>query len=311
MEQPIEVSGKTVEEAIEIALRQLGAKRDEVEVEILSRGKPGFLGFGTELARVRLIRSSAIAHDQPLRAPQRMRQAPPMSTQAPAAAAAPAPATVTSPEAIAEARATVGQLIDLMKVSASAAMGVPPAESPSTPVIEIAGTDAGLLIGRSGETLRALQLVVNLVVAQKHPGGGPIIVDVERYRERRADVLRRLAMRIADKVATSGKPFTLEPMPPYERRLIHITLADDTRVTTESLGEGEERKVSILPKQGAPPPPPSPRPTNMGSVNNAPSPYPRPRPVGRPRGPMSPRPPIQGRPMRGGINRPPPRSSEP
>lgn len=162
-----------------------------------------------------------------------------------------APAPVTSPEAVTEARTVVAELLTRMRVSANTEMGRSPNESPTTPVIEISGADAGLLIGRSGETLWALQLVVNLVVAQKHPGGGPIIVDVERYRERRADVLRRLAMRIADKVVSSGKPFILEPMPPYERRLIHMALANDSRISTESVGEGEERKVGIRPRQGA------------------------------------------------------------
>ncbi|MBM3947480.1 MAG: KH domain-containing protein, partial [SAR202 cluster bacterium] len=149
-------------------------------------------------------------------------------------------------------------LLSLMHVKAEAAEGSSPGESPDTPVLQVTGEDAGLLIGRGGETLRALQLLTNLIATKSAPNRAHIIVDVERYRERRAEALRRLARRIADRVASSRRPFTLEPMSPYERRLIHITLAEDPRVTTESVGEGDDRKVSVRPKQSQGNPAPRP-----------------------------------------------------
>lgn len=138
----------------------------------------------------------------------------------------------------------------LMKVKAESSVGAAPDESPGTPLLQVAGEDAGLLIGRGGETLRALQLLTNLIATQGAPNRAHVMVDVERYRERRGEALRRLARRIGDRVAASGRPFMLEPMSAYERRLIHIALADDPRVTTESLGEGEDRKVNVRPQQG-------------------------------------------------------------
>lgn len=167
----------------------------------------------------------------------------------------------TSPADLAAAQKVVDRLLELMQVKAQSSLGPPPQESPGTPVIQVTGEDAGLLIGRGGETLRALQLLTNLLRGQDTPGGGPVIIDVEHYRERRGEALRRLAQRIADRVVASGRPFILEPMPAYERRLIHIALADDPRVATESVGEGEERKVSVhLRQETTPARPPRPLP---------------------------------------------------
>ena len=117
------------------------------------------------------------------------------------------------------------------------------------PIIDITGEDSGLLIGRRGETLRALQFVVNLVV-RNNLDGEPVrvILDVERYRERRHNSLHELALRVADRVAGSGRAISLEPMPPAERRVIHLALADHPRVSTQSSGIGENRQVTITPK---------------------------------------------------------------
>lgn len=158
-------------------------------------------------------------------------------------------APAISREEFQAAQEVLERLLALMHVKAQASEGSSPAESPGTPVLQVTGEDAGLLIGRGGETLRALQLLTNMIATKSAPNRGQVIVDVERYRERRAEALRRLARRIADRVASSGRPFTLEPMSPYERRLIHITLAEDPRVTTESIGEGDDRKVSVRPRQ--------------------------------------------------------------
>jgi spoIIIJ-associated protein len=218
----VEVSAKTVEEAIEIALRQLEASRDEVEVEVISRGKPGFLGFGSELARVRV-------HRRP-KAPL--------------------------PPAAAVAKEVVDALLKAMGVSGTASLGQHRPDSPNSPVIEISGEDAGLLIGRKGETLRALQFIVNILVARRlGEQEAPVILDVEHYKERRVKALQNLALRVAERVTQTGRPISLEPMPPFERRIIHLTLANHPAVKTESVGEGEMRKVTVLPKGRARRPP--------------------------------------------------------
>ena len=115
--------------------------------------------------------------------------------------------------------------------------------------LEIRGEDLGILIGRRGQTLSCLQYIVRLIVAHKTKAWLPIIIDVEGYKQRRYEALQALAWRMAEQVKAKGAPFTLEPMSAYERRIVHLALVDHPDVTTESIGEGEARKVVILPKK--------------------------------------------------------------
>jgi spoIIIJ-associated protein len=120
------------------------------------------------------------------------------------------------------------------------------------PIIDITGDDSGLLIGRRGETLRALQYLVNLVVRRRlDMEDVRVVLDIERYRERRRNSLHDLALRVADTVANTGRPISLEPMPAADRRVIHMTLADHARVSTQSSGMGDTRKVTITPKRAS------------------------------------------------------------
>ncbi len=114
--------------------------------------------------------------------------------------------------------------------------------------LNIEGEDLGILIGRRGQTLVSLQYIVRLVMTHKMQVQVPIVLDVEGYKQRRCEGLRMLANRLADQVRTRKVPFTMEPMPAFERRIIHITLADHPDVITESVGVGEARKVVITPK---------------------------------------------------------------
>jgi len=211
----VEANGKTVEEAIELVLKQLDARREEVEIEVLSPGKTGLFGIGGEPARVR---GTALADGGGL---------------------------------VQAAKAIVDNFLTAMGVDAVSTISKPPDDSPNTQLIEITGDDSGLLIGRRGETLRSLQFMMNLLLNRKPDQvDGRVMLDVEQYRHRRTQVLRGLALRIADRVTRSGRSFTLEPMNPSERRAIHVALADHPKVTTQSLGEGEDRKVTITPRIG-------------------------------------------------------------
>jgi spoIIIJ-associated protein len=134
-----------------------------------------------------------------------------------------------------------------MKVSALATMRPQQPGQEDTIELDIEGEDSGLLIGRRGETLRALQFIANLLVGQRTDGR--VILDVEGYRERRYASLRTLATRVAERVVATGHSITLEPMAANERRIIHVTLADNPQVTTESTGEGESRKITIFPQR--------------------------------------------------------------
>tara|TARA_Y100000758_G_scaffold255144_1_gene192011 strand:- start:1555 stop:1965 length:411 start_codon:yes stop_codon:yes gene_type:complete len=116
------------------------------------------------------------------------------------------------------------------------------------PAIDIEGEDSGLLIGRKGETLRAMQFVVNLIVNKNRESRLRVLLDVEQYRDRKHTALGEMAKRVANRVASTSRPVTLEPMAPDERRAVHIALADHPSVSTESTGLGTERRVSINPK---------------------------------------------------------------
>ena len=207
----MEVTARSVEEAIEIALDQLGADRDQVEIDVISQGKGGILGFGAEPARIK-VTMAALPSNLP-----------------------------------AVAKLTVDSLLRSMKVSATATPRPQLAGEEDTIEMDIEGEDSGLLIGRRGETLRALQFTVNLLVGQR--ANGRVILDVEGYRERRYNSLRALASRVAERVASTGRSITLEPMAPNERRVIHMALADNPRVATESTGFGESRKITVIPRR--------------------------------------------------------------
>lgn len=112
-------------------------------------------------------------------------------------------------------------------------------------VIDISGEDLGMLIGRRGESLMAFQYVVNLIMTRRFPGRGSVTIDVEQYRRRREDQVVSLAERMAERVRDIGDPITLEPMSAAERRLVHLALVDDPDVETNSVGEGDSRKVVI------------------------------------------------------------------
>lgn len=118
-----------------------------------------------------------------------------------------------------------------------------------TVAFDIEGEDAGLLIGRRGETLQALQFLVNLMVNKELDRQAYVTIDVEGYRDRRQESLRTLAKRAASRVSSSGRQFALQPMSAAERRIIHLTLAEHPSVRTESRGEGEQRRVVVLPKR--------------------------------------------------------------
>jgi spoIIIJ-associated protein len=143
-------------------------------------------------------------------------------------------------------------LLTKMGLEASVVPQAEPAgdQEEETPIaFDIQGEDLGILIGRRGQTLACLQFVLRLIVGHQTKTWTPITVDVESYRHRRSEKLRALAWRLAEQVRIRRSPFTLEPMLAYERRIIHLALADHPDVTTESTGEGEARKVVIRPRK--------------------------------------------------------------
>ncbi len=223
--EEVEASGKTVDEAIASALEQLQLDRSQVEVEIISAGRTGLFGLGGENARV-VVR--------------------PVTTEQVGLESA----------TIKMAVEFLQRLLELMSIDAEAT-----ARPPKTPgdgvgrvsaVLDVAGEDLGILIGRRGSTLAALQYMVNHMVSRQFKSKALVSVDVEGYRRRREENLKGLALRLAEKVKASGRTITLEPMPANERRIVHLALANDSQVVTFSLGDGESRKVAISLKRRSP-----------------------------------------------------------
>jgi spoIIIJ-associated protein len=227
-----DASGKTVEEAIEKALAELGLERTQVEVEVVKEGRSGILGIGGEEARV-IVRTKAEGE-----------------AGAPAQEGTEAEHEVTEDD-IALGVEVLEKLLSLMEVDATVRV-----REPETPgdgsaivktVLDISGDDLGILIGRRGDTLASLQYLVNLIVGRKLKAKAGFGVDVAGYRRRREESLRSLALHMAERVRTTKQLMTLEPMPANERRIVHLALAQDATVITESIGEGENRKVVIRP----------------------------------------------------------------
>ena len=216
----IQMTGKTVEDAIEIALRELDVDRSEVEIDVISRGKAGVFGLGSEPAKVKVskvVLSSSKEVD-------------------------------SSSDVIRVARETIDELISLMDVDVMCNLRQAESEEVGGPLFEIEGDDSGLLIGRKGETLRSLQFMVRFLVSRKTGERANLSVDVEGYDDRRRQSLSSLANRVAQRVVKTGRSIELEPMNPRERRLVHITLSENGDVYTESSGTGEGRRVVILPR---------------------------------------------------------------
>ena len=222
----IEISARTVAEAIQLALAQLGKDRDEVAIEVLEAGSED---------EEALVRVTAVDDDE--------------ETAAEALALSPSGAVDQI------ARRILEDLLDRMDIEGyvTAVHSTVPGQKgdpENTITLHVEGADEeamGLLIGRRGETLRSLQFMVNLLVSRKVQKWPQVVVDVGNYRQRRQESLEGLARRMAERVRQSGRPLTLEPMGAYERRIVHLALRADPTVYTESNGEGENRKIVIFP----------------------------------------------------------------
>ena len=235
----------------------LGVHRDQVDIEVITTGSRGVLGFGAENARVKLL-VKLPPEPEPEPEPQLELEPQPEPEPIEVAAEPPSPVKEREPETDEQTAGQVGQevlteILQLMNIRASVEvmLGHELADEGQPPptVLNITGEDLGILIGRRGDTLRALQYLVRLMVSHRLKHWTNLIVDVENYVIRRRRTLESLAQRVADDVARSGRMQALEPMPAYERRIIHVTLRRNPEVTTQSVGEGERRKVTIIPKE--------------------------------------------------------------
>ena len=204
----LEFEGKTTEEAIENACAHFKVPSEELEIEIVSVGSPGFFGLGGRKAMVRAAQSQGPEEDLLPLAQKILEQT---------LAKMQEPATVTATQE----------------------------EDRISLLIETA--DAGLLIGKQGQTLDALQYLITKMLAKQTRKKVRVAIDVEAYRARHHEALALLAQKYGEKVKRSGRPITLNPMNPYDRRIVHMALQEDKDLKTISRGEGLYKKVIISP----------------------------------------------------------------
>ncbi|ACA60721.1 RNA-binding cell elongation regulator Jag/EloR [Candidatus Desulforudis audaxviator] len=203
----VEGSGRSVEEAAEEALKQLGVPRDRVEIEVLEEPSRGFLGLlGSRPARVRVVLKETVSD---------------------------------------RARDFLEQVVAAMGVQADIVVE----ETDEEISVGLEGKHLGILIGRRGETLNALQYLLNLSANKDQAERKKIILDVEGYRKKREDTLVKLATKLAEKAKRRGRSVVLEPMNSQERRIIHTTLRGRDDIYTFSEGEEPFRKIIIAPRK--------------------------------------------------------------
>jgi spoIIIJ-associated protein len=212
MAQSVEASGKTIEHALEKALKELKAGPEEVDIEILPETSKGFLGlFGAKLVSIRVTRREPAAQE----------------------------------ENMAVLKEIIDKIMSFMGIEFKLAIE----ENPETTFVNIESTGLdGLLIGRRGETLASLQHVVNRLFTSKTGMHSKITVDVGGYVRRKHRLLVEKAKKIAEKVKETGKEMDFEPLKAADRRIVHLAIADMGDVSTYTIGDGLLRKVVVTPK---------------------------------------------------------------
>lgn len=206
--ESIEFEGKSTEEAIENACAHFQLPPEELEIEIVSVGSSGLFGLGGRKAKIR----AALREETP-------------------------------GPLLPEAQEVLEQLLEKMDESGKVTGRL----EDDRIILNIETADAGLLIGKQGQTLEAMQYLLTKILAKKSRRKVRITIDVESYRARHDDALVQLALKNGDKVKRSGKPVTLNPMNPHDRRIVHLTLQSDRELKTLSRGEGLYKKVIIYP----------------------------------------------------------------
>ena len=265
--------GKDEEEAIKLALIDLKLSREEVDVIVLEESSKGFFGIGSKLAKVR-VQKKAVLEETVEKAKEVENETPIAIVQSESSKestkkefvkkerkehkevkeAKAAPKKVEVIESIREEKPA-----DLVSVETSPALDflkdvttkmgidvtVTAAENENSIYIDINGKDSGTVIGKRGQTLDALQYLTRLVVNKDDEKYKRVVVDAENYRAKREKTLQQLANRLADKVVKTRRSVRLEPMNPYERKIIHATLQNNPKITTKSEGEEPYRRVII------------------------------------------------------------------
>ncbi len=241
--ESVDETARTVREAVQRALQKLGKAENEVDVTVVSRGSPPqLLAFGAEPAQVR-VAVKAVTMETPEPAPEAEQPAVPPAGDSEVDAAAAADADLQGTRDAEFAQMMLAELLNRMGLVLDIQV-----RSIDPVTLNAVGPGVAELIGRRGTTLRALQFVLSLMVNNQLERRIRLVVDADGYRQRREGLLESMAERLAQRVRVTRQQMVLEPMPPNERRIVHLVLVDDPDVTTESEGTGDNRRVVIKPR---------------------------------------------------------------
>ncbi len=236
MNKTIEVEGKNIDAAIAMACAEFDLPREKLNIEIISEGSSGLFGFvGAKKAS---IRASIMSFDMEMDDSQEIH-----AVRAESKDTAPSNVAVDDESAAAEAREILEGILKMMNLD----FPVKTEETEENVVLNIVGDGSGLIIGRGGQTLDAMQYIVNKALGKNGRKRKRIILDTENYRHKRKNTLTALAEKLGAKAKQAKKPVTVNPMNAHDRRIIHMALQNDTDLTTKSRGEGTFRKIIIIP----------------------------------------------------------------
>jgi len=245
----LEIIAPTTEEAVARGLEQLGLTEDMVDIEVLDAGSRGLLGIGGRQSRVRLTaKSFETVIEENEKQQELLDETEEQMELSNIQVVDESTLSKEDLQALKSIKTVVVELLGRMRVKADVtAKYIDPKDEKDERLVlvDIEGKDLSILIGRRSETLNALQYITSLIVSKEIGHWVPLLIDVQGYRNRRERQLRQLGRKMAEQAIQSGRKQTLEPMPPNERRVIHLELRDHPQVFTESIGEEPYRKVTI------------------------------------------------------------------
>lgn len=241
----MEYTAQTVEEAIEVGLKELGVTKDQVEIKVIQDAKKGFLGIGKQDAIVELqVIKQASVQEEPVKTPSQ--EAPKEVVETPQVEEK----RFESQEEFEQALIDLGHYLADITEKMGVETSIDVTSEKHTVYYDFDTKQEGLLIGKHGKTLNALQLLAQDYLDKRVRRRVRVILDVANYRERRAETLTHLAQKVGRDAIAQGKVQQLDPMPAYERKIIHFALADNTHVKTYSRGTEPHRYVVIEPVNG-------------------------------------------------------------
>jgi spoIIIJ-associated protein len=232
-----EFEGKSVDEAIVAAMRSFRVSFEELDIQVLAEGTKGIFGLGSKMAKIKARLATGEDED--------MVNGDDLTEQAPAEESPQAPVVVEAPrQVLEEMQVTLSEILKHMNMPTEVKLR-------EDGVLEIVGDGSGLLIGKHGQTLDALQFILNRIANKNREEPVHVSIDTEKYRERHIEHLKSIALKMGEKAKRTGRSVSLEKMNPYDRRIIHLALKNEPGINTKSIGEGVFKKVVIVPRKSS------------------------------------------------------------